>query len=222
MSYSAKTVYRDDKVASVYEDRRFRSWRGRVSGNLEKRKMLAGLTHLGLSRSGLVLDVPAGTGRLTRSAIAHGYRAIGVDISPAMLRQGFSLHELDSAPTFVAAVAGDIEKLPLADRSVDAVLSLRLMGHLPTKAKQRALQEMLRVARVGAVVMFARRTPFLQVKRTALWQLGLRPKAQHWYDETDQEIRAIVLSAGGEVVTHEDLLGPFTESRVYVIRGNIP
>ena len=219
MTYSAKTVYRDDTIATGYEQRRFRSWPGRVAGDLEKSKMLAGLKQLGVGRNAVVLDVPAGTGRLTSAAIEHGYQAIGVDVSSAMLRQGFTLHSLDRVQAFVGAVAGDIENLPLTDGSVDAVMSLRLMGHLPRAAKERALREMLRVSRVGAVVMFVRRTPFLRVKREALWRLGMRPRAQHWYDETDQDIRALISSVGGEVVDHEDLLGPFAESRVYAIRS---
>jgi ubiquinone/menaquinone biosynthesis C-methylase UbiE len=221
MTYSAKTAYRDNNIATVYEERRFRNWSGRVGGDLEKSKMLAGLKQLGVHQNSVVLDVPAGTGRLTRAAIEHGYQAIGVDVSSAMLRQGFILHGLDSVETFVGAVAGDIERLPLSDGSVDAVLSLRLMGHLPKDAKVRALREMLRVARVGAVVMFVRRTPFLRLKREAMWRMGVRPKAQHWYDETDEDIRALIAGVGGEIVSHEDLLGPFAESRMYAIRQRI-
>jgi len=58
MSYSAKTVYRDDKLANAYEDHRFRSWSGRLAGDLEKSTMLAGLKHLGAGPNALVLDVP--------------------------------------------------------------------------------------------------------------------------------------------------------------------
>jgi ubiquinone/menaquinone biosynthesis C-methylase UbiE len=219
MSYSARTAYRDERIATAYEERRFRNWTGRVGGDLEKSKMLAGVKLLGIGEHATVLDVPAGTGRLTRAAIEQGYRAMGVDVSSAMLRQGFALHDLDESANFVGAVAGDIENLPLADNAVDAVMSLRLMGHLPKETKLRALREMLRVARVGIVVMFARRTPFLRFKREALWRLGVRPKAAHWYDDTDQEVRDLVSTVGAEVISHEDLLGPFAESRMYAIRS---
>jgi len=221
MTYSAKTAYQDDSIADVYEQRRFRNWSGRVGGDLEKTRMLAGLKHLGVGPHGVVVDVPAGTGRLTSAALEHGYYAVGVDVSPAMLRQGFVLHGLDTAAGFVGAITGDIENLPLATGSVDAVMSLRLMGHLPSDAKERALREMLRVARIGIVVMFARRTPLLRVKREAMWRLGMRPQALHWYDETDRDIRALVSSVGAEVVGHEDLLGPFAESRMYAIRPKV-
>lgn len=221
MTYTAKTVYRDDRIATVYEQRRFRNWPGRLAGDLEKTKMLAGLKRLGVPHNAVVLDVPAGTGRLTNAAIEHGYRAIGMDVSSAMLRQGFVLHGLAKTQSFVGAAAGDIENLPLSDGSVDAVMCLRLMGHLPAEAKQEALREMLRVARVGIVVMFVRRTSFLRLKRETLWRLGLRPGAEPWYDETDRDIRELVSSVSAEVVYHDDLLGPFAESRVYAIRVRV-
>ena len=219
MTYSARTVYRDDAVAGVYEQHRFRSWVGRLAGRLEIERMLSGLRRLGVSSGGLVLDVPAGTGRLTQSLLDHGYRAVGMDISSAMLRQGLALHDLQSGAAFVGAAGADVERLPLASRSVDAVLSLRLMGHLPPEPKERAVKEMLRVARAGAIVMFARRTTVLRLKRSVMWRIGARPKAQHWFDESDAEIRTLVDRVGGEVVSHEDLLGPFAESRAYVIRS---
>jgi ubiquinone/menaquinone biosynthesis C-methylase UbiE len=181
--------------------------------------MLIGLKHLGVPEHGVVLDVPAGTGRLTRSAPEHGYRVIGADMSQAMLRQGFALHGLHTFQTFRGAITGDIESLPLGDKSVDAVLCLRLMGHLPPQAKDRALREMLRVARVGIVVMFARRTLLLKAKRELLWRSGMRPTADQWYDVSDSEIRALVASVGAEIVACEDLLGPIAESRMYAIRG---
>ena len=218
MNYSARTAYREDAVANVYEQRRFRTWSGRMAGRLETQRMLSGLKRLGVQPNAVVLDVPAGTGRLTRCLIDEGYRAIGLDISSAMLRQAFMLHGLRSEETFLGAASADVERLPLADRSVDAVLSLRLMGHLPVAAKQRAIGEMLRVSRLGAVVMFSRRTTLLRLKRSAMWRIGSRPKAQHWFDETDAEIRALVEGVGGEVLGFDDLLGPLAESRAYAIR----
>jgi len=218
MNYSAKTVYRDDAVADAYEQHRFQTWKGRKAGDLETQRMVSGLKRLGVKPQGVVVDVPAGTGRLSRRLLDEGFRAVGMDISSAMLRQGFALHGLGGDDAFIGATSADVEHLPLATASVDAVVSLRLMGHLPPATKERAVAEMLRVARVGAVVMFVRRTGLLRLKRQAMWTIGARPKAAHWFDETDQEIRELIERAGGEVAGYEDLLGPFAESRAYSIR----
>ena len=218
MNYSAKTVYRDIAVADVYEQRRFQTWKGRKAGDLETQRMVSGLHRLGVKPDGVVVDVPAGTGRLTRRLLDEGFQAVGMDISSAMLRQGFAIHGLGAEEAFLGATSADVEHLPLASGSVDAVVSLRLMGHLPPATKERAVAEMLRVSRVGAVVMFVRRTGLLRLKRQAMWSIGARPKAEHWFDQTDQEIREMIERIGGEVVAFEDLLGPFAESRAYSIR----
>jgi hypothetical protein len=39
-----------------------------------------------------------------------------------------------------------------------------------------------------------------------------------WYDETDTAIAGLIESAGGSVLRTIDLLGPFAESRLYVIQ----
>jgi ubiquinone/menaquinone biosynthesis C-methylase UbiE len=63
-----------------------------------------------------VLDLGAGTGKLTRALVARGLEVIAVDPSPKMLEQltaslpGATVHE------------GTAEDIPLADASVDAVL----------------------------------------------------------------------------------------------------
>ena len=218
MNYSAKTVYRDRAVADGYEQHRFRSWKGRKAGHLETVRMLAGLKRLGVRPNGLVVDVPAGTGRLSRRLLDEGYRAIGMDISLQMLRQAFDLHALGCESAFIGATSADVEYLPLPNQSVDAVVSLRLMGHLPPTVKERAIAEMLRVSRAGAVVMFARKTSLLRFKRSAQWMIGARPKATAWFDETHDEIGNLIARIGGEVVGYDDLLGPFAESRAYAIR----
>ncbi len=47
MNYSAKSYTAPATVASSYEQERFRHFMGRVVGNLEKRRMLAGLEAAG-------------------------------------------------------------------------------------------------------------------------------------------------------------------------------
>lgn len=101
-------------------------------------------------RAAVVLDVGAGTGDLSLQilrASPRGTRAVGLDLSRAMLR--ISRRRLDRggfATTYVAAI-GNAASLPLADGSVDRIVSgftLRNIGDLPA-----ALREMRRVLRPG-------------------------------------------------------------------------
>ncbi|MGW3043365.1 class I SAM-dependent methyltransferase [Kitasatospora sp. NPDC001159] len=64
-----------------------------------------------------VLDLGAGTGKLTATLIAMGVEVIAVEPDPAMLT------ELRCSLPAVRALSGSAEAIPLPDASVDAVLS---------------------------------------------------------------------------------------------------
>ena len=72
---------------------------------------------LGLAAGPRVLDLGAGTGKLTGTLAAAGVDAIAVEPDPAMLA------ELRSALPGVRALPGRAEAIPLPDASVDAVLA---------------------------------------------------------------------------------------------------
>src|SRR5262245_35930061 len=94
---------------------------------------------LGLPRGSQILDVAAGTGSITRSLTARGYRVVALDQSPEMLAM------LDGPET--PRVLATAEQLPLADGVVDGVTSgylLRYVADLPD-----AIGELARVVRPG-------------------------------------------------------------------------
>jgi len=65
---------------------------------------------------GMVLDLGAGTGKLTEAVLHSGHRAIAVDPDPVMLAT-FELHVPGVRP-----LRGSAEQIPLEDASVDAVV----------------------------------------------------------------------------------------------------
>ena len=67
-------------------------------------------------RAKRVLDLAAGTGKLTRSLVAAGLRVTAVEPSAGMREQ------LAAAVPGAVVLAGTAEKIPLADASVDAVV----------------------------------------------------------------------------------------------------
>src|SRR3954449_6983622 len=71
---------------------------------------------LGLTRDSTVLDLAAGTGKLTEGLVTHVGRVIAVDRSTPMLDR------LRRRLPDVAALVGTAEALPVADGAVDAVL----------------------------------------------------------------------------------------------------
>ncbi|MBD0689608.1 class I SAM-dependent methyltransferase [Streptomyces sp. CBMA123] len=72
---------------------------------------------VGASRRPRVLDLGAGTGKLTATLLALGVDVVAVEPDPAMLG------ELRRALPEVRALSGSAEAIPLPDGSVDAVLA---------------------------------------------------------------------------------------------------
>ena len=87
-----------------------------------------------------VIDLGAGTGKLTRALVELGHRVIAVEPLDAMRA------ELEAALPDVHAVAGGAEAIPLPEASADAVTSAQAF-HWFDHAK--ALPEIARVLRPG-------------------------------------------------------------------------
>jgi len=88
----------------------------------------------------LVLDLAAGTGKLTRSLVALGHRVTAVEPDPQMLA------ELRAYVPAVTAHQAGAEEIPLPDASVDAVLVGQAIHWFD---QERALPEIARVLRPG-------------------------------------------------------------------------
>ncbi len=96
------------------------------------------LQQLGPARGRSLLEVGCGTGNYTDAFAAAGFRVIGMDLSPHMLRE--------AAGKLRGRVArADAQRLPLAARSVDCVVSINVFHHLREPVE--ALREFHRVAR---------------------------------------------------------------------------
>ncbi len=90
-----------------------------------------------------VLDLAAGTGKLTRSLVAAGLDVVAVEPDPGMLAQ------LRRGLPDVEAHAGRAERIPLPDGSVDAVLVGQAMHWFDD---EHAYPEIARVLRPGGVL----------------------------------------------------------------------
>ncbi|HST16647.1 MAG TPA: class I SAM-dependent methyltransferase [Gaiellaceae bacterium] len=98
---------------------------------------------LGLGPGRTVLDVGAGTGKLTRLLVPFGARVIAVEPVPEMLAK---LREVVPGTETMAATA---EALPLPDASVDAITVAQAMHWFDDS---RALPELRRVLRPGGAL----------------------------------------------------------------------
>jgi SAM-dependent methyltransferase len=90
-----------------------------------------------------VVDLGAGTGKLTRTLVALGHRVTAVEPLPEMIAH------LQEAVPGVPAVVGEAEAIPLADASADVVTvaqAFHWFDHAP------ALREIARVLRPGGTL----------------------------------------------------------------------
>lgn len=114
----------------------------------------AGVVHIpGLTSASTVLDVGAGTGKLTRLLLARFGRVVAVEPAEAMRRL------LAAGCPDAEVLAGSAEEIPLADGSVDAVFAAESFHWFDGA---RALTEIARVLRPeGELVL--------------MWNLPARP-----------------------------------------------
>jgi ubiquinone/menaquinone biosynthesis C-methylase UbiE len=102
-----------------------------------------------------VLDVATGSGNAAIAAARRGCLAVGADYVPALLERGrlrASVEHLE-----VEFVEGDAEKLPFADGTFDAVLSI--YGVMFAPDHRRAAAELVRVCKRGGRIALASWTP---------------------------------------------------------------
>jgi len=98
---------------------------------------------LGLAPGRVVVDLGAGTGKFTPLLSATGARVVAVEPVEAMRAQ------LVAAHPDVEALAGEAERLPLADASVDAIVCAQSFHWFATPA---ALAEMRRALKSGGAL----------------------------------------------------------------------
>jgi ubiquinone/menaquinone biosynthesis C-methylase UbiE len=102
-------------------------------------------------RSGVVLEIAAGTGAVTRAllkALPPTVKIVATDLNEAMLRLG----EAHASGASVSWQQADAQKLPFDDASVDAVVCQFGVMFMPDKVL--AFREALRVLRSGGRYIF--------------------------------------------------------------------
>lgn len=130
----------------------------------------------GLKESSRVLDLAAGTGKLSRVLLSLGHEVVAVDPSAAMLAELAEDH--DQAGPALEVMRGSAEDVPLPDACVDAVTVGQAWHWVRPQA---AAAEVARVLRPGGVLGLA-------------W--NSRDTSQPWVAEldallTDQERRTV-------------------------------
>ncbi len=124
-----------------------------------------------------VVDIGCGGGALVRALTGLGARVTGVEISESQLAGAIAQDNGGGARYLV----GRAERLPLDDSSVDIVVFMRSLHHVPHDQLGAALAEARRVIRPGGAVYVAEplaEGSFFELTRMVDDETGVRAAAQ--------------------------------------------
>lgn len=123
-------------------------------------RMLAGLAPK------VVVEIGAGEGRITQRLVERfpGATVVGLDLPDTNLAEEWD--EID-VPMFF----GDATRMPFVDKSIDLVVGLEVLEHVPQP--ERALADIARVCRGTAV---------LSVPREPIWRAGNMARGRYLKD----------------------------------------
>lgn len=153
-----------------------------------------------------MLDVGCGTGVAVRAAAGRVQRAVGVDISPAMIERA---RELAAGLGNVEFVVGDSEHLPFSEATFTTVMCSSSFHHYPDAAQ--ALREMARVLVPGGRLVIAEPDADLILVRIA-------DRVLRWLDRSHVRIyRGVELAALARAAGFDDAASSPLGRRGYLL-----
>jgi len=186
-------------------------------GGLAANDAMARLAHIG--EGSRVADFCAGLGGPARYlAVRYGATVTGVELTPARVEGAGELSRLVGLADRVRVLHGDVTAAPLADASMDAVVSQEAMLHVPDKAQ--AIREAFRVLVPGGRLAFSDwvvHRPLDDADADIMWR-GMAVQTL----QSLESYRSLIAAAGFTVESVEDLTaawGPILEERFAMYRA---
>jgi ubiquinone/menaquinone biosynthesis C-methylase UbiE len=144
-------VYKDAQIADEFDQEKFGSPVGKLFKKYQEELILRFLPDI---KTNTVLDLGAGTGRISLPLSQNGARVTAADASFPMLTVTSEKARLQGEA--VACLGSDAHHLPFSDRAFHAVISLRMMMHVSDWSQ--VLTEVCRVADRYVIVDFPPRS----------------------------------------------------------------
>ena len=136
-----KSLYRDSLGLVDWEIRATNLWEMTSAIGLVRKYLI----NRGIEKKSKILDVGSGLGGFVYQALKAGYNAVGLEISPTLVK--LSRKRVEELGLENCIIEGSAESLPLVDNSFDLIYSFSVLEHLPNP--KLALSEMIRVLKPG-------------------------------------------------------------------------
>ncbi|MFG1690555.1 methyltransferase domain-containing protein [Gemmatimonadota bacterium] len=144
-----------------------------------------------------VLDVGCGTGHDLAVFRERGFKTIGIDLSIKMLKTAKGQIEQG-----LQVVQGNVRHMPIATRTCDVVWCVWVLNHFPDDELEQTICEMLRIAKVGAFVVFA----FYCGEMTEIIRDTRYGSIEKFYSFRDPlTVRAALIRNGAKVLKEEQV-----------------
>lgn len=129
-----------NEIAESYDRLRAKPWK--VFLNFVKREKF----FHSLSKDALILDVGCGNGRHSILCANLGFRAVGIDVAPKLLKVAKQRIKKSNLSGKIHLIISDVLFLPLRDRCFEKLLFIATLHHIPfSKARLQCLLEVKRV-----------------------------------------------------------------------------
>ena len=203
------SLYKNEDVVQKYDKDRYGGPFGQYLENLEVGTFLSMID----PESERILDLGAGTGKLSIPLILKSKEVLSVDSSANMLRvAGLKSHKLNIE---IIAIISDAHYLSFRDRTFDCVVSSRLLMHLIDWEK--GIKEICRVSRKELVIDFPSNLSFasLDILFKRIKRIFL-PETQVYNKYSIGDIAKEIKKNGFQVVqTRKEFFIPFTLHRLF-------
>src|SRR3989304_8110858 len=147
-----KRHYQSDSVASKYDDIRFTKLSHRLRNRRKLdavQKAIATARDLGWEMKS-VLDIPCGTGRMFPLFLNNKITFTGADLAGEMMK--VAKKRFGQSGLMQGMVRCDAENLPFKTKSIDSVVSIRFLFHIPESVRRNMLREMTRVSKSCLII----------------------------------------------------------------------
>lgn len=208
------TTYADRDLAERFDRIRFGGPIGTYLLETQQRLLLDAVPS---PRGRRIVDVGTGTGRAALALAEAGAQVIGLDASREML--DVALRRAADAHVEIQFDVADAHHLPLADRSMDVAVSLRLLMHVPDW--RRCVAELCRVSSWRVILDFPARSSAAAIEsytRRVRAKFGAKTEPYRLLAEAD--VQRELASHGFRVITrHRQFVLPIALHKAIGSRG---